>query len=141
MPGRRVATMDRLWTPLLAFHFDNVVPPTSLLLLSAARRFRVLALTPCSVCNELLLPSKPRDDPEWSRYSAPGSCLLCGLLCCATCHCRCSCLNERCHDAKLTNVTNCCRCRGWAHDNCQWYSFCTACEANFCSICAKSNSL
>jgi hypothetical protein len=117
---QRVATMDRLWMPLLARHFGDVLPPASLLLLSATSRFSVLALTPCSVCSEILLPSKPRVDPEWSRYSANRSCGLCGLLCCASCHCRCSCLNERCHVAKSTDVTDCCRCRGWAHDNCQW---------------------
>lgn len=49
---RDVATMGSLWLPLLLLHVGNVVPPTPLLLLSPARCFCTLALTPCSVCNE-----------------------------------------------------------------------------------------
>jgi hypothetical protein len=134
---RSVATMDRLWMPLLARHFGNVVFSASLLLLSPARRFRALALTPCSVCNEILLPLKPRADPEWSRYSAPGSCVLCGLLCCTTCHCRCRCLNDDCSIDSLV-VIDCERCHGWAHDDCsQFFSFCSWCDKWFCSACAS----
>jgi hypothetical protein len=116
---RGVATMDRLWMPLLARHFADVVPPTPLLLLSPARRFRVLALIPCSVCNQILHPLKPRAGPVWIRYSASRSCGFCGLLCCATCHCQCRCLNDVCNIEMLVHnglvpveVVHCRRCHG-----------------------------
>jgi hypothetical protein len=93
---RRVATMDRLWMPFLAHHFGDVVPPAYLLLLDPAHRFSALVLTLCSVCEKILLPSKPRVDPEWSRYSASRSYGCCERLCCVTCHCQCRCINDKC---------------------------------------------
>jgi hypothetical protein len=108
-----VATIVSLWLPLLVYHFGDVVPPTPLLTLDPARRFRALALTPCSVCKEILLPPKPRVDPKWSRYSVIWSCVLCGLLCCTACHCRCRCLNDVCRIGVITaNHNDCRRCHG-----------------------------
>jgi hypothetical protein len=127
-----VATMDRLWMPFLVHHFSEVMPPAPLLLVSPTRRFSALALTPCSVCNDNLLPSKPRVDPEWIRYSAPGSCGGCGLLCCAICHCRCSCLHPECNKGMIRfmrPVENCGRCHGWAHENCECIRHCSWCHA------------
>jgi hypothetical protein len=136
---RRVATMDHLWMPLLAHHFGDVVPPALLLLVRPARRFSALALTRCSVCKKILLPSMPRVDPAWSRYSAPGSCWLCGLLCCAKCHCRCRCLNEDCNDGMSTTHPFhefCGECRGWAHQDCECIVLhCKWCHVGFCYEC------
>lgn len=132
--------MDRLWLPLLAHHFGDVVPPAPLLLLSPARRFRALALTPCSVCDEILLPLEPRLDPVWSRYSVPRSCGLCDLPCCSTCHCRCRCLDEECDIGKIDRDYDydCKSCRAWAHEACyESFSICPGCQVDFCFPCAS----
>jgi hypothetical protein len=135
-----VATIDDLWTPLLAHHFGDVVLPASVLPLGSAHRFNTLALIPCSVCDKILLPPEPKVDPVWSRYSAPRSCGICGLPCCATCHCRCRCLDEECDVAELDRHYNynCGRCRAWAHKNCyHLFSMCTGCRVCFCFACAS----
>jgi hypothetical protein len=52
-----VATMDRLWLPLIARHFAGIKLPTSLHLMSPAHQFRALALSCCYVCWKPLLPA------------------------------------------------------------------------------------
>jgi hypothetical protein len=97
---RTMATMDQLWTDLLACHFGDVdratLPswgPTP------AVQFRALAMLGCSDCHEVLLPAKPR--VGFTRYPNPHSCDRCGRLCCPTCHCQCRAMAKFCDQPRM----------------------------------------
>jgi hypothetical protein len=137
--GRSVATQDRLWQPLLAKHFKAVMPltkwgPTP------ARQFSAIALSPCSVCQKPVLPLQELG----SRYPGVHSCEKegCEELCCAACHCQCSCLRRHCkldrdEDNLDLSVFMCACCRAWCHSDCNEQSIisCDACLVTFCSYC------
>jgi hypothetical protein len=132
-----VAKMDRLWTPLLARNFADIVLPSYQRFSSPASHFRVLAASSCYVCLKHLLSAEPR--AEATRYLHPYSCGLCGMLRCSACHCQCHCLRAGCKDAPDPFRRNNIRrfqfdrrgCRGWAHSRCE----CSHCEALFCKAC------
>jgi hypothetical protein len=88
-----------------------------------------LAVAPCSVCDRPVL-QLDQNQIESTRYGIPGSCDVCGQLCCAACHCQCHCLaDELCvwHDDDEADndeeelegaLEECSRCLGWAHAEC-----------------------
>jgi hypothetical protein len=128
-----VATMDRLWRPLFARRFCDVMIPVPLQSSTARQQFRALALSLCSICGERILCDKLRDEP--TRYSNPHSCSVCGSLLCAKCYCRCHYLNLECTVAVTGALTYCEECYGRAHCACQQLFQCGTCDMILCLIC------
>jgi hypothetical protein len=146
---RRVATLDRVWSSMLARHFSDVTLPFSLQslhrVLCPVLSFRALALTPCSVCTKILLSLKPK--VESTRFPNTHSCAFCGSLCCAACHCQCHCLNLECQLGSLFHMCGsliiaplqCIRCKGRTHLCCdkgnEQFAVCGFCKRGSCSVC------
>jgi hypothetical protein len=129
-----VATMERLWIPLLGRHFGNAALPDSSFA-NTFCQFRALALSPCNTCNKVLLLALPR--AITTRYPTPHLCDLCNSLCCTTCHCQCHCLDLACDGAMSRGdiTLQCYRCGGWAHYNCNEVGFCRECSRSSCATC------
>ena len=135
-----MATMDRLWRPLLAQCFGDVTLPAPLLSSPVCQQFSTLALSKCSSCSSALLRNKLWNDIVWTRYPNAHSCDFCGSLHCAKCHCRCRCLNLECKAAITIQVIVCDDCHGWAHRHCGEAGRCGNCESWFCLSCGDFKS-
>jgi hypothetical protein len=129
-----VATLDRTWQPLLAKHFNAVKllarwGPTS------ARQFSAIAFTSCSVCEDLVLTKQ-----RGRRYRGAHSCEEegCEELCCAACHCQCSCLGG-CNENRGkgdADINVCVDCHAWCHSECGEILSCNVCEIDYCGHCS-----